>query len=93
MAVLAIAIVCYLPAASSLVVDLAPPSLRGIYLSINSQCWGIGYLIGPPLGGFALDRSSGFARTFWLFLAGTIVIATIVLQKLQTITKHYEIQK
>ncbi|UWU48278.1 Major Facilitator Superfamily protein [Limnospira platensis C1] len=48
--ILAIATVTYSPAASSLAANLAPDSLRGIYLAINSQCWAIGYLIGPPLG-------------------------------------------
>ncbi len=40
---LSVATVTYTPFASGLVVELAPESLRGVYLSINSQCWAIGY--------------------------------------------------
>jgi MFS family permease len=83
LAVLAIANVAYTPAASSLVVDLAPESLRGVYLSINSQCWAIGYFIGPPLGGWALDQSKFVAYSFWLGLALSVAIALGILQSLQ----------
>ena len=80
--VFAIAMVAYTPSASALVVDLAPESLRGIYLSINSQCWAIGYFIGPPLGGWALDQSSYIAHNFWLVAATSITIGILVLQYL-----------
>lgn len=56
--VLALAIVTYTPLASALVVKLSPPEQRGVYLAMNSQCWAIGYLIGPPLGGRILDLGS-----------------------------------
>lgn len=80
--VLAIAMVSYTPSASALVADLAPESLRGIYLSINSQCWAIGYLIGPPIGGWALDRSAEIAHGFWLVAAISIGIGILVLRYL-----------
>lgn len=83
--VLAIATVAYTPAASALVVDLAPESQRGVYLSINSLCWAVGYLIGPPLGGFALDQPRPYADGFWLALALSVVIAMIILQYLNRI--------
>lgn len=80
--VLAIATVAYTPSASSLVVDLAPEPLRAIYLSINSQCWAIGYFIGPPLGGWALDQSEVVAHGFWLTAAASISIGVVILQYL-----------
>ena len=80
--VLAFAIVAYTPSASSLVADLAPSYLRGVYMSLNSQCWAIGYLIGPPLGGWALDRGNTFAHSFWLVTAGSTVLGILVLQVL-----------
>ncbi len=83
--VLAIATVAYTPAASSLVVDLAPESLRGVYLSVNSLCWAVGYLIGPPLGGFALDQSRPFADAFWLALALSVGGAVVILLYLNRI--------
>ena len=80
--ILALAVVCYTPASSSLVADLAPDSLRGIYLAINAQCWAIGYLIGPPLGGWALDQSPEIVYNFWLGLALSILIALLILKNL-----------
>ncbi|MEB3230955.1 MAG: MFS transporter, partial [Leptolyngbyaceae bacterium] len=76
---MAIATVMYLPSASGFVVDLAPDSLRGIYLSINSQCWAIGYFAGPTIGGWALDQGEAIAHFFWLGLAATIVIVMAIL--------------
>ena len=77
---LSVATVAYTPFASGLVVELAPESLRGVYLSINSQCWAIGYLVGPPLGGWALDRGKFAANNFWLGLAASVGVAILILQ-------------
>lgn len=82
LAVLAMATVSYTPFASSLVVDLAPDSLRGVYLSVNSLCWAMGYFIGPPLGGFVLDLPRPLADSLWLGLALSVVIAVGVLKYL-----------
>lgn len=79
----AIAMITYNPPASGLIVDLAPISLRGIYFAINSQCWAIGYLIGPPLGGWVLDKGEVYAHNFWLILAGSVSIGMIILQYLK----------
>jgi MFS family permease len=75
----ALAIVAYTPTASALIADLAPSSLRGVYTSINSLCWAVGYAIGPPLGGWALDLSLEFAHSFWLGLAATVPIVWAIL--------------
>jgi MFS family permease len=87
LSILAIATVSYTPVASAFVVHLSPPSLRGIYLSINSQCWAIGYLIGPPLGGWALDSSPQLARNFWIFLALSVSLGVLILQYLNRLLK------
>ena len=82
---MSIAMVAYTPSASALVADLAPESLRGIYLSLNSQCWAVGYFIGPILGGWALDRSATVAHGFWLICAASIAIGILILQYLNSI--------
>lgn len=84
---LSVATVAYTPFASALVVDLAPESLRGVYLAVNSQCWAIGYLIGPPLGGLALDRGKLVADNYWLGLALSVGVAIVILQKLDRMLK------
>lgn len=81
LAVLAIATVAYLPSASALVVSLAPVSLRGVYLSVNSLCWAIGYLIGPSIGGWAMDRPN--RDVFWLVCAFSPLAAIGILQTVQ----------
>ena len=83
LAVLAIATVTYTPSASALVADLAPESLRGVYLSINSQCWAIGYFIGPTLGGWVLDQSVALVHNYWLAAAASISIGIVILQYLK----------
>ncbi|MCW6048639.1 MFS transporter [Lyngbya sp. CCAP 1446/10] len=90
---LSLATVAYTPFASALVVDLAPDSLRGVYLALNSQCWAIGYLIGPPLGGFALDQGKLGADNFWLGLAVSVIVAIAILQKLDPMLKAKIIAK
>lgn len=82
LSILAIAIISYTPSASALVADLAPESLRGIYSAINSQCWAIGYLIGPPLGGWALDQTEFVVKNFWLAMAISVGITLVILQYL-----------
>jgi MFS family permease len=84
---LAIAIASYTPTASALIADISPSSLRGVYASINSLCWAVGYAVGPPLGGWALDRSPQFAHSFWLGLAATVGIVIIILLWLDRILK------
>jgi MFS family permease len=90
--VLAIATVAYTPSASALVVDLAPEPLRAIYLSINSQCWAIGYFIGPPVGGWALDQSPAIAHGFWLATAFSTIIGIAILQYLNRIWNQKKAQ-
>lgn len=88
LSVLSVATVSYIPYASSIVADLAPASLRGVYLAINSQCWAIGYLIGPPLGGWALDLGQAAAHHYWLVLAASIGVAIGILQQLDRLLKQ-----
>jgi MFS family permease len=78
--VLALATAAYMPSAASTTVELAPEGLRGVYLAVNSQCWALGYMIGPPIGGWALDQSKWVAYGFWLVLAFSVTIAILILR-------------
>jgi MFS family permease len=66
LALLSLAIVAYNPAASSLVVDLAPMDLRGVYFSLNSLCWAAGFAVGPLVSGVVLDQPAPVAHQLWL---------------------------
>jgi MFS family permease len=90
--ILAIATISYTPAASALVADLAPESLRGTYLAINAQCWAIGYLIGPPLGGWALDQTSQIVYHYWLILALSVILGIFILYSLSQQMKQHSIE-
>jgi len=90
LAVFAIATVSYTPSASSLITDLAPESQLGVYFSINSLCWAVGYFIGPPLGGWALDHSRIVADNFWLGLALSVGVTILILQYLERILRIEE---
>lgn len=91
--VFAIAIVSYTPFASALVTDLAPPSQLGVYFSMSSLCWAIGYFIGPPLGGWALDRTPMFADNFWLGLALSVLVLITILQYLNRMLRTEKISE
>ncbi len=78
--VLGLATSAYMPSAASTTVQLAPDSLRGVYLAVNSQCWAMGYMIGPPIGGWTLDQSRTVVYSFWLGMAASVVVAIFVLQ-------------
>lgn len=79
LSVMSLAMVAYTPIASSMVVMLAPDALRGVYLSVNSMCWAFGYMIGPPLGGWALDQSAQVAHRFWLAAALSTILTIGIL--------------
>ncbi|MDX2230038.1 MAG: MFS transporter [Leptolyngbyaceae cyanobacterium bins.349] len=77
--VMALASITYKPFAAAIVSELAPPSLRGAYIAVSSQCWAIGYFIGPTLGGWAMDQSAAIAHRSWLVAAATTVVGLVVL--------------
>lgn len=89
LSLMAIAITAYTPIASSFVVMLAPETLRGVYLSVNSMCWAVGYFIGPPIGGWALDQSRQISDAFWLIAALSVVPMLAILYYLDVrLAKH-----
>ncbi len=85
LAIFAIALVSYTPSAAAFVSEIAPVDRRGIYLSVNSLCWAVGYFIGPSLGGWAMDQPSNVIGIYWLGLAATTPIAIAILTYLQRI--------
>jgi len=45
-----------IPTSTALTANLAPPDMRGRYMSVYSLTWGIGFGIGPVIGGFLNDN-------------------------------------
>ncbi|MGD1906338.1 MAG: MFS transporter [Leptolyngbyaceae cyanobacterium] len=79
----AIAEVIYAPSAIALVGEMAPADLRGVYFALESECWAIGFFIGPALGGWALDHPQDWATALWLGLIASATVAGAILVVLQ----------
>ncbi|MEA5572485.1 MFS transporter [Calothrix sp. UHCC 0171] len=81
-AVFAIASIIYKPTSSAWISELAPAHLRGAYTAIAYQCWTIGYVIGPIIGGWLIDQSHDVAQYTWLAVALSTLSGLVVLQVL-----------
>lgn len=73
-ALIALAEILYAPAATAIVGDIAPADRRGVYFALESECWAIGFLIGPSLGGWALDHTDTIGSSVWLWALVSTVI-------------------
>jgi MFS family permease len=87
--IMALGMIAYTPISSSLVAALAPDDRRGVYLSVNSLCWAVGYLVGPPLGGWAIDQGVPVAHGFWLALAISVLPTLACLTWLDHRLQHH----
>ncbi|MEN9201658.1 MAG: MFS transporter [Thermostichus sp. DG_1_6_bins_120] len=83
--VLSLALVSYNPSASALVADLAPDHLRGVYLSMNSLCWAVGFAAGPMIGGVALDLPPPWVGSLWVLWLATVAVVWGILNRLNQI--------
>ncbi len=80
---IALAEILYSPAGVSLLGEMAPSNLRGIYFSLDSQCWSIGFTVGPALGGWALDHPETVGINLWLYLITGGFVASLILAVLK----------
>ncbi len=87
--ILSIAGAIYKPFAPAIIAELAPESLRGVYLAISYQCWSFGYFLGPILGGWAIDQSPAMAHSLWIATALSTFLGLAILQILrQRLSNH-----
>ena len=56
MVILTIGEMIVVPTSIALTANLSPPAMRGRYMSVYSLTWGIGFGIGPVIGGFLNDN-------------------------------------
>jgi MFS family permease len=69
------------PAQGPLVVDLAPPELRGRYLAVLTNAYALGFTLGPPLGAALLAASP---NAMWLVAAALLcasALAAVALER------------
>ena len=62
------------PTQGALVADLAPARLRGRYMALSTMSWEIGFVVGPAIGGFVLDRQP---LALWPLAAGACLLAGV----------------
>jgi MFS family permease len=68
------------PVSTVLVADMAPETMRGRYMGAFGLTWGIGYGLGPTLGGIVMDNLGG--RYIWytsLILGSLAAVAFLLL--------------
>jgi len=86
MVVLTIGEMLLVPTGTTLTANLAPPDMRGRYMSVYSLTWGIAFGIGPVIGGFLNDRVAPVAIWYGAMtfgLAATVGFALMALRGLQ----------
>ena len=70
----------FLPNATDIVLRIAPSDKKGYALALLSQCFAMGYFIGPFISGRVLD-SYGYASMIWLFISFLCFIVLGTLSK------------
>ena len=71
-----------MPTASAYVAGLAPPDMRGRYMSVAGLTWSAAAGIGPLMGGYLNDNIAPVATWYGGFVIGVIgIIGFILLSK------------
>ena len=67
------------PVSTVLAADMAPETLRGRYMGVFGLTWGIGYGLGPTLGGTVMDNLSGRYVWYVSLILGVIAAVAFLL--------------
>ena len=78
MVVLTIGELILVPTATTYVANMAPPEMRGRYMSIYSLSWGIAFGIGPVLGGLLNDNIAPAAIWYGGLVIGLVSAASFM---------------
>jgi len=79
MVVLTIGEMIMIPTSTALTANLAPPTMRGRYMSVYGLTWGIGFGIGPVIGGFLNDNLAPVAIWYGGLVMGLVATLGFVL--------------
>jgi len=77
----------FLPTSSDIVFSIAPINKKGLATALLSQCFALGYLLGPLISGRILDYYGSTSR-LWILISLTCFTLTIAL-----LNKKYNIRK
>jgi MFS family permease len=67
------------PVSTVLVADMAPETMRGRYMGAFGLTWGIGYGLGPTLGGAVMDNLGGRYIWYASLILGSMAAAAFLL--------------
>jgi MFS family permease len=67
------------PVSTVLVADMAPETMRGRYMGVFGLTWGIGYGLGPTLGGAIMDNLGGRYIWYASLILGSMAAAAFLL--------------
>jgi MFS family permease len=67
------------PVSTVLVADMAPKTMRGRYMGAFGLTWGIGYGLGPTLGGTVMDNLGGRYIWYVSLILGSMAAAAFLL--------------
>jgi MFS family permease len=87
MVILTIGEMLIVPTATTLTANLAPPDMRGRYMSVYSLTWGLAFGVGPVIGGLLNDHVAPVAiwyGTLVLGLMGTVGFLVLSRTRQQT---------
>ncbi len=70
----------FLPTSTDLVFEIAPSSKKGFALALLSQCFAMGYFLGPFISGRILDLF-GYASIIWLSISCCCFIVFVIIFK------------
>jgi MFS family permease len=59
--------------APTIVADMSPPALRGLYQGIWGSSWGLAFFLGPALGGFVFERYGSAVLWTGMFVLGVLL--------------------
>jgi len=59
--------------APTIVSEISPPALRGLYQGVWGSSWGLAFFLGPALGGFVFDRFGSDVLWAIAFVLGVVV--------------------
>ena len=68
------------PVSTVLVADIAPETMRGRYIGVFGLTWGIGYGLGPTLGGAIMDNLDGRYIWYASLILGLMAAAALFLR-------------
>jgi MFS family permease len=83
MVILTIGEMILIPTSTAFAANLAPPDMRGRYMGIYGLTWGLGFGIGPVVGGLLSDRIAPAVTWYGgMVMALGAVIGFLILQRL-----------